>query len=208
MLIYQKNSRSGCSFFVCPAIYSNMINIRIFRTVLSFDFSFFAVIAMCLLFDDSAVCLFSLIFSAVHELGHLVTMTFYGQIPDRIVFYGAGIKICSDISCLRTYKKIIVLLSGCSANLLIAVMALLSGNVLAASINIIMALFNMLPIGHLDGGHILRVCLEKNYNCDAVMRFIGVSFAVVLLIISISFNALNLSLILTVIYIICMMVYY
>ena len=111
-------------------------------------------------------------------------MIVFGIKADEILFYGAGICISSrDICRAGSIPRIIILLAGCIGNLIAALLLICAGNNVAAAINLFTALFNILPIGSLDGAQILKffaVSCCKPENVDKIMRFSGIFSAIIL----------------------------
>lgn len=147
------------------------------------DFSFFAVLALFMLFDKGGFGLTALICCVLHELAHLIVMLILGILADVITFYGAGIRISSSrIEYEKPFRRTLVLSAGCAMNFLCAVIFARLGYDLAAVISLFTGIFNLLPIGELDGAAltkmwIIRVC--KPENVDRVMNIIGVITAVI-----------------------------
>ncbi len=111
-------------------------------------------------------------------------MIVFGIKADEILFYGAGICISSrEISRAEAIPRIIILSAGCIGNLFAALLLNCTGNTVAAAINLFTALFNILPIGSLDGAQILKfiaVSCCKPENVDKIMRFAGIISAIIL----------------------------
>lgn len=138
-------------------------------TRVGFDFSFFAVMAL-MFFLDSGGLLAGIVACAVHEMGHLVVMGITGVSVERILFYGAGIRISADLSDARFGQRLAVLSAGCAANLLSAFWFFSRGWNLGAASSIATALFNMLCLGELDGSAIIRLLCERYLSPIAEKR--------------------------------------
>lgn len=147
------------------------------------DFSFFAVIALFMLFDEDRFGLTALICCALHELAHLIVMLALGVPTEVITFYGAGIRISSSrIEYEKPSRRVLVLAAGCTMNFICSIVFAQLGYDLAAAISLFTGIFNLLPIGELDGAALvkmwmIRVC--KPENVDRVMNIIGVIAAVI-----------------------------
>lgn len=147
------------------------------------DFSFFAVIALFMLFDEDGFGLTALICCVLHELAHLIVMLILGIPAEEITFYGAGIRISSSrIEYEKPSRRVFVLAAGCMMNFLCAVLFSRLGYDLAAVISLFTGIFNLLPMGELDGAAIIkmliiRVC--KPENVDRVMKITEVIAVVV-----------------------------
>lgn len=158
-----------------------MIEFRIRKTVVRISFTFFAAAALFLL-TNSGFGIAALCACGIHELSHLILMIAFGVRADEILFYGAGICISSrEINRAEKIPRILILSAGCIGNLVSAIILLFFGNSIAAAINLFTALFNILPIGSLDGAQILKyeaVSRCKPENVDRVIFFAGVISAV------------------------------
>lgn len=142
------------------------------------DFSFFAVIALFMLFDEDCFGLTALICCVLHELAHLIVMLILGIPAEVITFYGAGIRITSlRIEYEKPSRRVLVLAAGCTMNFLCAMIFSRLGYDLAAAISLFTGIFNLLPIGELDGAAIIKMLIIracKPENVDRIMKVIGV----------------------------------
>ncbi|MBQ7958930.1 MAG: M50 family metallopeptidase [Oscillospiraceae bacterium] len=135
-----------------------------FKTNISVRFSFLAVVALLTLSETSASVFMSLMSCFLHETGHLLAMFLFGVKVKRIVLYGAGIKIIRGYSLKEKKKEFIILISGCLMNVIMFFLFFfLKGESFKtfAIINLVTAIFNILPIKSLDGGAILLLLTEE-----------------------------------------------
>ena len=176
-------SVTGGSFPSKPRIQFNMIELKLRKTALRLDFSFFAVIALFLLLDSSGFGIMALSACALHELAHMLVMAFFGIFADEITFYGAGIRITSArTEFAKPVVKSLILSAGCAANFVLTVIFWRLNQPEAAAINLFTGIFNLLPIGELDGAGLLklllfRVCRPE--KIDVTMRTVGTVFSVI-----------------------------
>lgn len=139
--------------------------------------------------DTSGAAVLSLIACILHEGGHLLAMAVCGAYPERITFYGGGIALSkAGMDSLSDAKRLVILSAGCAVNLLAASVYLtMPGNDTVAvfsAVNLIICLFNALPIGYFDGAGILEILLSKFLSlrvAEKVKRVIGVMFSVVMI---------------------------
>lgn len=100
-----------------------------------------------------------LLSAAVHEAGHAAVLCLFGGrlLSLRIGLLGAVMKV--DTSRLSYGKELLGILAGPGANLLFAV--LLSGgrSYVLMGANVVLCLFNLLPLPPLDGGKALELAL-------------------------------------------------
>lgn len=121
-------------------------------------FGFFFILAITSLHDNS-IGILSLVFCIAHEFGHLAVMKLMGIRVSEIKLYGAGISIISDgVDVLPRLKQALVYIAGPLANLVLV--TLFRGSL--RSLNLGLALFNLLPISYFDGGKLLSLVVPKN----------------------------------------------
>ena len=90
-----------------------------------------------------------------HEIGHLLAMTVLGEQPQKIVFGSFGIRIEKRPGTRLSYhKEILIYAAGPAVNLLAA--GLFAGHPAVCRVHLLLGIFNLLPVGVLDGGQILR----------------------------------------------------
>lgn len=153
-----------------------MIELKLRKTLLRLDFSFFAVVALYMILDSSGLGVSALAACGLHELSHLIVMTLFNIPADEITFYGAGIKITSP----KTDEKggiarVLILLAGCAANFSLALLFWRFGNFTASAINLCIGIFNLLPLGELDGAMLLKMLLIKICKPENVDKYMKAS---------------------------------
>ncbi len=147
------------------------------------DFSFFAVIALFLLLDNTGFGVMALAACAVHELAHMFVMAMFGIFADEITFYGAGIRITSArTEFAKPAVKGLVLSAGCAVNFISAVLFYHLGFLSASAVSMFTGAFNLLPIGELDGAGLLKIALIRFGKPENVDRILSVTGAAVSLI--------------------------
>lgn len=169
-----------------------MIELKLNKTVLRMDFSFFAVIALFLLLDDTGFGVMALSACALHELAHMLVMAAFGIFADEITFYGAGIRITSArMEFAKPTVKALILSAGCAANFVTAALSYHFGNYSAAVTGLFTGAFNLLPIGELDGAGLLKILLIrfcKPENIDRILNFTGRAFSLICLAVIVFFG--------------------
>ena len=125
----------------------------------SFTFGFFAVLALWLLCDRSGLGLPALGGVLVHEGGHILVMRLTGARILAMRFCAVGVRL-EKRGLLSYGRETAVYLGGVAANLLAAgVSVLLCGWNGFAAVNLALCIFNLLPVGRLDGGVLLGLAL-------------------------------------------------
>ena len=116
------------------------------------DFTFLILLSFAVLYGyESAVQI--ILFSILHELGHIIMLLIFGARPTliKLSFYGIGMKYEKHLSKI---KELFVLLCGPAVNLALYIFF---GN----EINLMLFLLNMFPVTPLDGGRIVRLLFPK-----------------------------------------------
>lgn len=153
-----------------------MVEFTVFKTKVKINYLFAAAITLLSLIDNSGYLFLSFAFSILHELGHLAAAALCGEQIEEISFRAYGIAVnLSKAGCLTAAREFFVLISGCAVNLLCAVIFRAVPS--AFYINAAICVFNILPIGNLDGGRMLHLVLSRRTNqktADAVC--VAISF--------------------------------
>lgn len=152
-----------------------MIELKLNRTALRWDFSFFAVLAVFFLWDSTGFGFAALGICAAHELGHLAVMRLCGMIPESLTFYGAGIRLTAPAVERRSGAvQAAVYSAGCAVNLLIFAAGMAAGAERIAAISLAAGLFNLLPVGEFDGKRLLKLLLLNRLPAEHVDRAMSV----------------------------------
>ncbi|MDE7193202.1 MAG: peptidase M50, partial [Oscillospiraceae bacterium] len=94
-----------------------MIELKIRKTALRLDFTFFAAVTLFLLTDNTDFGVTALLSCAAHELAHLLVMGICGAEITAVTLYGAGIKIRSDnAERLSAGRQCAIYSAGCLTN--------------------------------------------------------------------------------------------
>ncbi len=130
-----------------------------------------------------------MIFAIIHELGHLIAGLILGMKPEKLEIMPYGLSISFKLM-LNDYnkkvnqinkieiKKIIVALAGPLTNLIIILIVCsikqnIISNVNIIYSNILLIIFNLLPMYPLDGGRILKSGLHIIYGKKESERYIN-----------------------------------
>lgn len=167
------------------------------------DFKIFLFILLFFITKQIETYATIMIFAIIHELGHLLAGLILKMKPEKIELMPYGLSISFKLNLedfnkkinsgnIIEFKKIFVALAGPLTNLIIILILLnfrltrFSVPVLVYS-NILLILFNLLPMYPLDGGRIIKSVLHIIYGKKKSERYINnISFITVILLTLIS----------------------
>lgn len=167
------------------------MEIRLFGVEIRIGFAFFWVLAILLCFNFRQEIKLALLFSVLHEAGHLTAIICLKQRPKQIRFGLFGMTIVRrDDTAVNYTAEIITALAGPLVNILSAIAFYYiysereeSVFQTAFAVNVLIAAFNLLPVFSLDGGRALESFLKSRFDAqkaDTVIKL--VSFVFVLII--------------------------
>ena len=194
------------------------MQLKINKTRLSVTFPFAAVVMLMLLLCDSETVFISLFSSLLHEGGHLFFLLLFREWPALICFGAFGIRIERKEEASLGYKKeAAVALGGIMVNSLLVLTGAAVYLILKipfglklATVNGVIAAFNMLPVSLLDFGRFLECMLSEKDNAEKILRRISFVTVLVLSAGCVLYNlfiGINVSLIAVSLYIISVITY-
>ena len=156
------------------------------------DLKIFVFIVLFYLTKQIEIYAMLMIFALLHECGHLIAGLIMGFKPEKINVMPIGLAISFKIpienynkkiekSNILSIKKIIIALAGPIINILIALVVIFMSfgftdvqrlNIIYA--NVIICIFNLLPIYPLDGGRILKGILHINIGKQKAEKYINI----------------------------------
>lgn len=155
---------------------------KAFGIKFEFSYIFLSALTVFIAVDRTKIFIPLVISVFLHELSHIFFLKIY-----RCKIYSIKLKIgtlgIEYDDCMNKKQKIITLLSGPLANLLIAMMLNLLSLQMISAINFLLFLYNLIPIKGLDGGEILEIVLSSffSYNVIVIVQKI-ISIFIILLI--------------------------
>ncbi len=149
------------------------------------SFWFVAVITLLLvLLPDSngAVCF---LFCILHESGHLFAMLLTGKRAKKINLGYFGIKIVTENRFLPPFKEAFIAFAGPLVNFLLFAILKAIGKNDYSTISLGLAVFNLLPVSMLDGGHIISALFPDSKAikrigiiCTVMLMLLGAAVAI------------------------------
>ena len=137
-----------------------MIDFSVLKTRVSVSPLFFAVLTLVLLVDKTGVSGYAVLFSLLHELGHIFALLCTKTFPEAVVLtvFGIHIKLPGNLS---TAKECLVLMAGFTVNFLLAFLFHFFEKTVFEIVNLAIGIFTALPLPSTDGGTVLKTFLEN-----------------------------------------------
>ena len=157
--------------------YVNKCKIRV-------DYSFLLTLSFASLLKTESL-LYVLLFSALHEAGHLIVLHICKGKPDSLTFsfYGIGMKHSAKLS---KVEEIAFLSGGVAINLVFVLFNI------QREINLLLLIVNILPLYPLDGGRIVKLLFGVN---ERYFKYFTYSFSALLLVYSVCIMNISMTLI-------------
>lgn len=146
--------------------------------------SFFLLIAWLNYLDQEMFVPLALLACALHELGHYVAIRTLGHNVKLIRLSAVGAEMVLDRS-MGYWQEIAAAAAGPAVNFILAFLfSRYAGGLLFSGLNLIMGIFNLMPVGSLDGGRVVKCMTAMLFGPDraeAINKRINVLVCVVLL---------------------------
>lgn len=177
---------------------------RIRKIEVSISVLFFALAAWYLSASLGENYLCALLFSSLHEFGHLIPMRLFRCEVQRLHIGMAGIKIEKKNTGLSYKQECMTALGGPTVNLLFALLFFMllhydESFVVPFAVNTGLMLINLLPVKSLDGGRFLHSFLLMKtdmHKADAILQkteTITILFLAVIMVASVALEKTNTS---------------
>ncbi len=192
------------------------MRIRLFGTEIYLSLLFMGSVTLMLAFDKTGLILPTLFAVFLHEIGHLFIMWARGLSPKRIKLIPASVQITNSFS--RGYSNdIVIALAGPMVNFLFFGVFYYNyflykntQTLCFSLLNLIIGVYNLLPLKGLDGGTVLNAVLcrfiEVN-RAELILKAVSVAFGIAVIFVAVTLHfhdKLNLSLYIMGIYILVM----
>jgi len=156
---------------------------KLFGTEIYISFIFSAMLAFMLATDRTGLIIPTVIAVIVHEAGHLFAMWISDCSPKAIRLIPTSVKIIRDFP-KKSCNEAFIAICGPFANLSVFLsfyVGFINTKydylVKFAILNLVIAIFNLLPIKGLDGGTLLFILLSKIFGIvksELILKFISV----------------------------------
>lgn len=167
------------------------MKLKIFNTEIYVSFLFAAVVAFMLVIDRTGLMIPTIFAVLIHEMGHLFAMWIMECAPKSIRLIPASVQIVRAFS-PKPHGETAIALTGPLCNIVtfftLWLNYLVFGNETVlrfALLNLILGIFNLLPVKGLDGGTLLYGILCRRieeYRADRVLRTVTMMLAFIALV--------------------------
>lgn len=145
-----------------------MLRIHLFGVQVTVSFLSFALITAYLLVDKNGYGYCGVLAAITHELAHIIVYMLLGRKPKEVTLAVEGIRLKASDRYLSPGKEALALFAGCFANLsMFVLLGLFSRSeemTVMALTHLSLGVFNLLPVGSLDGGMLMRLFLERFFS--------------------------------------------
>lgn len=152
------------------------MHLKIFNTKLYISFIFVALICFMLATDRTGFLIPCMLAVILHELGHLFTMWLLECAPKEIKLIPTSIEIVRSFS-KKPYGETVIALMGPIVNLFLSLVFYVNylifkneALIVFSLLNLIIGLFNLLPVKGLDGGTVLFNIIAKKQSLDKATK--------------------------------------
>lgn len=147
------------------------------------SFPAISLICLSLFISDDKLCLLPvcLLASVIHEAGHLIFVCRYKGKPESICIKTGEVAINCNL-CFATYKEdLIITIAGICVNIIVSSVCFLLYQIIpsafvfnVAMCNLVVGLFNLLPIKTFDGGQLTELLLTRRFSTSTVEKLVNI----------------------------------
>lgn len=188
---------------------------KLLGTEIYISFLFSAVLAFMIATDRTGLCIPTLFAAFIHETGHLLALWACDCQPKAIRLIPASVQIVRGFSKKR-YGEAAISLCGPLANAVVFLALFINYSITKSEIslqfgllNLILAVFNMLPVSGLDGGTLLTLAIARFTDinrAEGIVRIITALFSALCFLTGVYLwvsGKANLSLFIVAVYLLC-----
>ncbi len=134
-------------------------------TKIEIGFLFALSVTLISIFDKTGEIFFCLVFAFFHEFGHLSVLIFSKENPKKIIFTPFGIRIERRLNKQLNFKsEAACAFAGPAVNLVFALIFYILKHEKFFSLNLTLALLNLVPCEPLDGAKILENLMKIKFT--------------------------------------------
>lgn len=150
------------------------------------SFPLLAIMVFFISVDNTYTVLIGFLGAFLHELGHIFVMCIYGKAPKEIKLRLFDIAIVDNNIYRNHYEKLAISAAGITVNFTIFVICtiiykfcMLNIFLLFGTVNLLLALFNLLPSDELDGGQILNLIISYKFSENTAKKVMNIISAII-----------------------------
>lgn len=195
------------------------MKLKFFSVDVYISFLSIAFLSLAIICDKKGTVILCLVSSIFHEAGHILLMFSRGVKVKDIRFNLGDVAINADFSTVSVKDEILITLGGVMVNFTLSALSFILWVLVKSElffsfgmVNLLLGMFNLLPVRNLDGGEILSIALNSRCSAkisDIICDTVTVIFMVpvgILGFVSLFNSSFNYSLLFASLYLICTLV--
>ena len=166
------------------------MKIKLFGTKIYISFLFAATLSLMLATDKTGLIIPTLFAVLIHETGHLLAMWAADCAPKEIRLIPASVQIVESFPKTNA-AQVGIIICGPLCNAAVGAALFLNYrlgvdiSLKFALLNIILAVFNLLPVSGLDGGRLIEMIIAKKkelYTAERTVKLLTIIFSAVIVL--------------------------